>query len=38
MTEVSHYNAAYFLTYTHPPEMYEMFIYKHTETTEYIKK
>ena len=35
MPKVLYYNTVYFLRYTH--RIYEMFVYKHTETTEYIK-
>ena len=36
MPKFSHYNTVYFLSYAHP--RYEMFVYKHTETIEYVKK
>ena len=42
--KVSHYNTVYFMRYAHPSlwdmhtQVYEMFIYKHTETMEYVKK
>ena len=35
MLKVSHYNTIYFEIYA--LETYEMFVYKHTETIEYIK-
>ena len=31
------YNSIYFLSYC-APEISEMFVYKHTETIEYVKK
>ena len=36
MPKVSYYNSLLFEIYA--PEKYEMFLYKHTETTEYVKK
>ena len=36
MPKVSHYNRIYFLSYVHY-DMYEMFVYKHTETIKYDK-
>ena len=36
MPKVSHYYAVYVLRYA--PEIYEMSVYKHTETIEYVKK
>ena len=35
MPKVPHYNSIHFELCT--PEIYEMFIYKHTETIEYVK-
>ena len=37
MPKVSHYTTV-FLSEIHAPEIYEMFVYKHTETVEYVKK
>ena len=36
MPRVLHYNTVYFVRYE--TEIYEMFVYKHTETIEYVKK
>ena len=36
MPKVLHYNSLLFEIYA--PEIYEMFVYKHTKTTEYFKK
>ena len=36
MPKVSHYNSLLFEIYA--PEIYEMVVYKHTETIEYLKK
>ena len=36
-TQIVHYNTFHFLRYAQP-ELYEMFVYKHTETIEYVKK
>ena len=35
MPKVSHYNTVYLKIYA--PVLYEMFVYKHTETIEYVK-
>ena len=35
MSKASHYNTVIFDLYA--PEIYEMFVYKHTETIEYVK-
>ena len=36
MPKVSHYNSLIFEVYA--PQTYDMFVYKHTETMEYVKK
>ena len=36
MPKLSHYKTAYFLE-LYAPEVYEMFVYKHTEKIEYVK-
>ena len=40
MLKISHYNTVCFLRYTHNEiyEIYEMFVYKHTETIKHVKK
>ena len=35
MTKVSYYRLLFEI---HTPEIYEMFVYKHTEAIEYVKK
>ena len=36
MSKISHYNSLLFEIYV--PEICEMFVYKHTETIEYVEK
>ena len=38
MPKVSHFNSIYLLLELCALEIYEMFVYKHTETIEYVKK
>ena len=38
MPKISYYNTVYFFFEIYAPEIYEVFVYKHRETIECVKK